>query len=464
MPGVPVTFLINSVSNRQVISTVPSNGDQNPYGIAVVPTGFASGGALVPGDILVSNWNNAANKQGLGTTIDLITPTGQVSTFFHSTTVTGLDGALGILSSGFVIVGSLPTTDGTSATVGQGSLLILDKNGNLVDTISDNHLLDGPWELAVNDMGTSAQVFVSNVLNGTVARLNFSIPTGSSPILMSETLIGSGFAHRFDPNAVVVGPAGLAYNPANGLLYVASSADNGIFVIPFASVLQTPAFGKGFLFYNDQTHLHGPLDLILAPGGDLIAANSDAQNPDSNQPSDLVEFTTMGQFEGQFSLDQNTGGAFGVTTFASNGQLNLAAVNDNTASLDIFTYAKGIPNLLVPRLATATPDKISTVPPNGDLNPYGVAVIPTGFPTTGVLQPGDTLVSNFNNVMNQQGLGTTIVRITPLGQTSVFFQSTATGLDGALGVLKAGFVVVGNVPTTDGTDNTVGPGSSCPTS
>ena len=91
-----------------------------------------------------------------------------------------------------------------------------------------------------------------------------------------------------------------------------------------------------------------------------------------------------------------------------------------------------------------------------DMNPYGVAFVPSHFPQGGPLHPGDVLVSNFNNSLNVQGTGTTIVRITPQGQQSVFFTSTEPGLSTALGVLKGGFVIVGNVPTPDGTFATWG--------
>ena len=40
------------------VSTVPANGDLNPYGVAFVPTGVAPGGKLHAGEILVSNFNN----------------------------------------------------------------------------------------------------------------------------------------------------------------------------------------------------------------------------------------------------------------------------------------------------------------------------------------------------------------------------------------------------------------------
>ena len=59
----------------RAVSTVPGNGDVNPYGVAFVPPGFPTGGAINPGDILVSNFNSSANLQGTGTTIVDVPPT-----------------------------------------------------------------------------------------------------------------------------------------------------------------------------------------------------------------------------------------------------------------------------------------------------------------------------------------------------------------------------------------------------
>src|ERR1700727_1400926 len=93
----------------------------------------------------------------------------------------------------------------------------------------------------------------------------------------------------------------------------------------------------------------------------------------------------------------------------------------------------------------------STVPANGDVNPYGVAFVPEGFPAGGKIAAGDVLVSNFNNSGNLQGEGTTIIQLTPRGplappnSAEVFFTSSLPGLSTALGVLRAGFVLVGNV-------------------
>src|SRR5665213_3537936 len=114
----------------------------NPYGVAFVPHHFREGGPLEPGDILVSNFNNSQNQQGTGTTIVKINPGGRVSVFFQGPSGLGLTTALGVLRAGFVLVGNLPTTDGTSATVQQGSLLVIDRFGNLVTTLADASLLD----------------------------------------------------------------------------------------------------------------------------------------------------------------------------------------------------------------------------------------------------------------------------------------------------------------------------------
>ena len=132
---VPSRIFLIPATISVVASTVPANGDVNPYGMARVPQ---SKGALVEGNILVSNFNNSANLQGTGTTIVQISPRGAVSLFAQIDANTlpgpcpggvGLTTALSVLRSGWVIVGSLPTTDGTSATAQAGCLLVLDSNG-----------------------------------------------------------------------------------------------------------------------------------------------------------------------------------------------------------------------------------------------------------------------------------------------------------------------------------------------
>ena len=82
------------------VSTVPANGEVNPYGVAFVPDRFEAGaGPLKSGDILVSNFNNSKNLQGTGTTIVRIGKSGPATTFFQGTAPLGLSTALGVLIS-----------------------------------------------------------------------------------------------------------------------------------------------------------------------------------------------------------------------------------------------------------------------------------------------------------------------------------------------------------------------------
>jgi hypothetical protein len=199
---------------------------------------------LHPNDILVSNFNNSNNLQGTGTTIVRVTTTGQVSQFFEGQ-APGLTAALGVLSNGIVIVGSLPTTDGTSATVQAGGLVVIDHSGNQLGFIA-NPAINGPWGMAVNDQNNgTAQIFVSNVLAGTVVRLDVSYAhDGTSMYVNAITTIGSGFTHRTDPAALVLGPSGLFYDQYHDVLYVASSTDNAVYTLAGAGAA-TSSIGSG---------------------------------------------------------------------------------------------------------------------------------------------------------------------------------------------------------------------------
>jgi hypothetical protein len=154
----------------RTVSTVPANGDLNPYGVAFVPKNFETGtGPLKHGDILVSNFNNSANLQGTGTTIVRVPASGAPKLFFQGKTGLGLTTALGTLQYGFVVVGNGPTPTGSSASAEPGSLLVINNQGKLIQTIA-NAWIQYPWDMALVDQGDRAIAFVTNALNGTVTR------------------------------------------------------------------------------------------------------------------------------------------------------------------------------------------------------------------------------------------------------------------------------------------------------
>ncbi len=330
------------------VSTIPANGDVNPYGVAFVPSGFPDGGTIAPGDVLVSNFNNGANLQGTGTTIVSIDPEGNQTLFFQGGGLLGLTTALGVLKAGFVLVGSLPTTTpsatctpgpfGQEIGVNRGALLILDRRGRLVFALRSQQFLDGPWDLTVNDNGETAQVFVSNALDATVTRLDLTLDSGGGRMAVAKvTRIASGYTRRCDPAALVVGPTGLAFDAGKNALYVASTGDNAIYEVPNAGTATGDA-GKGTLFISDNDHLHGPLGLALAPNGDLITTQGDAVNPspDPNQQSEIVEYSPTGAFIHQFSIDSAPGSAFGLAFEPMGDGFVFAAVDDGLNVLDIW--------------------------------------------------------------------------------------------------------------------------------
>jgi len=315
-------------------STVPANGDLNPYGVAFVPEGLPSGGKIAPHDLLVSNFNNNGNLQGLGTTIVRLPPGGPIqppmsAEVFFTSTPTGLSTALGVLRAGFVIVGNVATLNGMSATLQPAAcaLQVLDMNGNLLATWPDPN---GPWDLALDDDGARAHVFVAEVLNGTVSRLDVAVMSGTLSLLKT-TVIAKGYMFRTDPSALVVGPTGLAFDDKTDTLYVASTADNAIYSISHASG-RTTAVTLGKLVFSDP-RLRGPLGLRFAPNGHLLTANGDAVNPDPAHPSEIVEFTKGGHFVREYNVDAAQGAAFGLDTGDSDDRFNYAAVDDATNSL-----------------------------------------------------------------------------------------------------------------------------------
>jgi len=209
---------------------------------------------------------------------------------------------------------------------------VLNSKGQLVTTVTDP-TLDSPWDLTFTEKNNKAMVFVSNVLSGTVTRLELSTKKGTVTVV-SKTPIASGYMTAPNAAALVVGPTGLAYDAANDILYVASTGDNEIFAIDGASTLQSSSGGTGKVIYSDNTHLHGPLGLVLAPNGNLITSNGDAINADPNQNSEIVEFTTTGTFVNQFPVDSVPGAAFGIALETiPGGFAQFAAVDDNTNSV-----------------------------------------------------------------------------------------------------------------------------------
>lgn len=278
-------------------STVTDNGDLNPYAVVVAPV---SSGKVQQGDVLVDNFNNLSNLQGTGTTIVDYSPSSHKTFTFAKLPQdlpqcpggVGLTSAMTMLKSGWVVVGSTPSKDGTTATKGTGCLVVFDSNGNLA-TVWTGPNINGPWgNMAVVDRGSTAMLFVSMAGFGiqapsvrdpatgfamsankqTVLRIDLSIPASGAPTITGQTVIASGLSARADRDVFMIGPTGLALAPDGTTLYVSDAVNNQIIAIPDALTRRDSA-GTGRTVTKDGL-LQRPLALAMTPEGHLLACNA----------------------------------------------------------------------------------------------------------------------------------------------------------------------------------------------
>jgi hypothetical protein len=354
---------------RTVAPTVPANGDLNPYGVAQVKRTI---GKLRAGHILVSNFNDSGNFQGTGTTIVDIGPDGSMSLFAALDPAhlpdscpggVGLTTALVVLRQGWVIVGSLPTANQGTVFTGPGCLIVLDSLGAPVETFYGS-LINGPWDMTALDGDHDAKLFVTNVLNGTVAaggavvhggtvtRLNLKLSAAGKPALESITTIGSDFPERTDPAALVIGPTGVGLRAScagdsddcahhdygdhdrdeedSSLLYVADTLSNRVAVIDRA-LTRTTSAGIGRTLSSGGS-LNGPLGLVVTSHGTVLTVNSG--------DGFITEISPHGPQVAKFQLD-NTGsppGAGALFGLAFDPAAGVYFVDDASNTLNLLHH------------------------------------------------------------------------------------------------------------------------------
>lgn len=336
-------FLDGLATVSSVASTVPADGDLNPYGVALVTH---SQGRLHAGDILVSNFNNRANQQGRGSTIVQISPGGQVALFAQLKAGVlpgrcpggvGLTTALSVLPGGYVVVGSLPTSNGTSATAKPGCLIVIDSAGKPVETLAGS-LIQGPWDMTAVSRGKISTLLVSNALGAgagkgektvdasTIVRIRLRLHGGREPKMIAEKVIADGIPRRNSPEALVVGPTGVGLG-ANGTLYVADTLANSITAVPHALTRNSAAPHGGRVLVAGGM-LKEPLGLAIVPGGDIVTANAGDGN--------LVESTPEGKELVARAVDTKTGAGSLFGLLVAPDRKGVYFVDDGENALDLL--------------------------------------------------------------------------------------------------------------------------------
>ncbi len=293
----PPRGLLETIHRHATLtSTIPDNGDLNPYAVVVAPV---AAGKIQKDDVLVDNFNNISNLQGTGGTIVDYSPATRKMTVFAKLPQhlaqcpggVGLSTAMTMLKSGWVIVGSAPSTDGTTRTKGDGCLIVFGPDGQVAATWSGPNI-NMPWgNIATVDEGDKASLFVSmsgfdvpgpdvldpadgfpvTVKKATVLRLDLTIAEGKPPVIAGQTVVADGFSQRADKDVFLVGPTGLALAPDNKTLYVSDALENRIVAVS-NPVTRTDSAGTGEPVTKDGL-LRRPLSLAMTAEGHLLACN-----------------------------------------------------------------------------------------------------------------------------------------------------------------------------------------------
>jgi hypothetical protein len=290
-------FLEGIHHHTTLTSTAIENGDLNPYAIFVAPV---SAGSIHKDDVLVDNFNDISNLQGTGTTIVDYNPTTKQISLFAKVPKdlpqcpggVGLTTAMTMLKSGWVIVGSTPSKDGTTKTKGPGCLIVIDPNGKVVNTVAGANI-NGPWgNMVAIDNGASATLFISMagfdvpapdvrdpatnypvvIRKATVLRIELSIPEGKPPVFKSQTVIADGLGAQANKDAFMIGPTGLALAQDGKTLYVSDAVNNRVIAIADATT-RTGSAGTGREITREGL-LKRPLAMVMAPNGHLLVTNA----------------------------------------------------------------------------------------------------------------------------------------------------------------------------------------------
>ena len=302
-------------------------GDQNPYGLAIAPT---TAGKITQGDLVICNFNNAANVQGTGTTIVGLHPVAGSLPYriAQASSLLGCD-ALAIDSSDNVYAASFSSNQNP----------IFGAAGTLVSA-NASPLWSGPFgEIYSPTAGPfgSASVFASNATSGNIVRQD--IKGGS---VVSLEAIVTGFTPNHGVPGSLLGPSGLTYNPAGDILYVVDGNNNRL--VQFKNASTIPANGitiNGAGFGGPQaalarvifagSPLKAPISAALMFNGNVVVGNTGDNN--------MLEFTPQGALVATKLVDTGVAGAiFGMAaTGTSLTTEKLYFNDDNTNSVVLLS-------------------------------------------------------------------------------------------------------------------------------
>jgi hypothetical protein len=327
--GGAVTAVIGSLTITTIGSTVdPTNGDQNPYGLAIAP---ATAGLLTAGDLVICNFNDAANVQGNGTTIEILSPTpGSKPT--RMVQDPNLKGCAAL---------SIGIDQGPWAAAYSSNLApYYTSAGTLKSTLSAGPWA-GPWgEIFAPAFGASGapSYVTSNATSGSIVSVNVAGTT--------FTTIATGFTlNTGAAPGNILGASGLTYDGTSDTLFIVDSNQNrvvafagystlaaGAIVVEADGTFSGPSAASAHVVFAGAP-LNAPISAAELFNGDLVVGNTG----DAAGTNLLVEISQAGKVVATQNVDTGAAGAlFGIVatgTDASDTKIYFNDDNDNTVKL-----------------------------------------------------------------------------------------------------------------------------------
>ncbi len=340
-PNVDHTSILKMLTTTAVIgSTVdPTNGDQNPYGLVYVNAKPFGKSVLKKGDLVVCNFNDQANVQGNGTTVEYMP-----STPGSSPTRLAQDASLKGCAS--LVINSFDEV--FAANSGAKNAVGISATGKIVQTLENSKLLIEPWGSvyipSVTGYPPGDGLWVSDASSGKIIRINLG--TGGKPTF---TPVISGFAVNHGVPGSILGPSGMQYNPKNRTLYIADGVTNTVVAIknPYDDIFQANSIivgSNGMTFTGPKAKdatvlfhgqpLDGPISSALLPNGNLVLGNT----LNKNGKNLMVEIASDGTLLAYKNVDKGAAGAlFGiVATGASDATTQIYFNDDNANNIQVL--------------------------------------------------------------------------------------------------------------------------------
>lgn len=307
-------------------STVdPVNGDQNPYGLAIAN---ATTSRITKGDLLACNFNDKANIQGNGTTIEVLHP-------FAGAKPRRLVADRSLKGCAAIALG--PRNDIWAAAYTANDNPIVSPDGQVVTA-----LRGGPWHgpfgqafsARAGPFGVAA-FYESNALDGSIIRINIH----SNGFTFDKIVAGPDVNHGV-PGSILA-PSGLTYDSARDTLYIIDGNDLGrVYAISHVSLVRPNGiivssktdqcfFGPDARYGRQVYHgapLNAPISADLLYNGDLVLGNTFDNR--------LIQLSPSGRVMGVMNVDSGPPGAlFGIAvqgTNADNTRIYFNDDNDNS--------------------------------------------------------------------------------------------------------------------------------------